>query len=150
MRRFSTTETSSSRLFSCGTTPIRRRRGARDHPHRGGLAGAVRPEEAEALSLPYLDVHPADRLEFPEPFGETACHDDAHDGEPLTPASLAPAFRPTFSARGLRGREEETVRAARSRGRSPPPRGGPAGERPRVPDRPERPSCRRRRRRTAR
>ncbi len=42
------------------------RRDRRDHPHRGGLAGAVGPEEAEGLPSRDVDVDALDRLEVPE------------------------------------------------------------------------------------
>lgn len=44
----------------------RARRGRGDHLHRRGLAGAVRPEEAEGLPLRHVDVDAADRDEVAE------------------------------------------------------------------------------------
>ena len=52
---------------------VRARGDAADHPHRGGLAGAVRPEEAERLPAPDLDVDAADRGEVAEALDQPAC-----------------------------------------------------------------------------
>ena len=43
------------------------RRDRRDHPHRGGLAGAVGAEEAERLAAAYVDVDALDGLEDRQP-----------------------------------------------------------------------------------
>ena len=41
-------------------SPGRHRRDARDHPHRGGLAGSVGSQEAEALAAMNLEVDTVD------------------------------------------------------------------------------------------
>src|SRR5262249_21262919 len=44
---------------------------AEDHPHRGGLAGAVWPDEAGDLPRPDGEGHPVQRDVGPEPFAQT-------------------------------------------------------------------------------
>jgi len=53
-----------------------RRGDAADHPHRGGLARAVRPEEAERLAAVQVEVDTVYRREIPEPLGQAARADE--------------------------------------------------------------------------
>ena len=53
-----------------------RRRDAADHPHRGGLARPVRPEEAERLAAVQVEIDPVHRREIPEPLGQAAGADE--------------------------------------------------------------------------
>ena len=98
MSRFSRTVSSVSSVSCCGTTPSRRadraarrvrgsmprtveravgdRRDAADHPHRRGLAGAVRAEEAERLAGRDVEVDGVDRGELAEPLRQAAGMDE--------------------------------------------------------------------------
>ena len=95
--RFSWTVSSVSSVSCCGTTPRRARirgpsiagsrprireragrdrRHAADHPHRRGLAGAVRAQEAERLALRDVEVDGVDRRELAEPLRQAAGMDE--------------------------------------------------------------------------
>ena len=50
-------------------------RHAPDHAHGRALAGPVRAEEAEDLTLAHVEVHAVDRRERSEPFGEAPSED---------------------------------------------------------------------------
>ncbi len=56
--------------------PAGRRRHAADHPHRGGLTRAVRPQEPEGLAAVQVEVDPVDRGEAAEPLGQAAGPDE--------------------------------------------------------------------------
>ena len=43
---------------------------AAEHPHGGGLAGAVRPQEGKDLTPEYFQVEVVHRHPGPEPFGQ--------------------------------------------------------------------------------
>ena len=100
MSRFSRTVSSVSRVSCWGTTPSRARicgpcprgvhahdreravgdrRDAADHPHRRGLAGAVRPQEAERFAGGDVEVDGVDGREIAEPFGQAAGMDERGD-----------------------------------------------------------------------
>ena len=98
MSRFSRTVSSVSRVSCWGTTPSRARicgpsragvqargcvsvpardrRDAADHPHRRGLAGAVRAEEAERFARRDVEVDGVDGGEVAEPLGQAAGMDE--------------------------------------------------------------------------
>ena len=59
-----------------GQLPAGRRRDAADHPHRRGLARAVRPQEAERLAAVEVEIDPVHRHEIPEPLGQAARADE--------------------------------------------------------------------------
>ena len=59
-----------------GQFPAGRRRDAADHPHRGGFARAVRPEEAECLAPVQVEIDPVHRREITEPLGQAAGADE--------------------------------------------------------------------------
>ena len=71
--------------------PAADRRDAADHPHRRALAGAVRPEEAERLAAPDVEVDSVDRDEVAEPLHEAASVDHC--------AVLAHGAQPTYAGR---------------------------------------------------
>ena len=112
MTRFSRTVSSVSSVSCWGTTPIRRadlravaariqaeddelavadRRDAADHPHRRGLAGAVRAEEAERLARRDVEVDRVDGGELAEPLRQAAGMDQGRVGVAIrgSPAGLA-------------------------------------------------------------
>ena len=104
-------------MSSCGTTPIRARiaravrtriqpehaqraaaarRHAGDHPHGGGLAGAVGPEEAEHLAAAHVHVDPANGLDRAEALAQSAGLDQSvpHAGTVTrTPDNFLPVTR---------------------------------------------------------
>ena len=59
-----------------GQLPAGGRRDAADHPHRGGLARAVRPEEPERLPAVQVEVDAVDRSEAAELLGQAAGLDE--------------------------------------------------------------------------
>ena len=59
-----------------GELPLGDRAHRRDHPHGGGLAGAVGPEETECLPFGDVEVNGVDRGEIVESLGEATRLDD--------------------------------------------------------------------------
>ena len=57
------------------------------HPHGGGLAGAVGAEQAEHGSLGHLEIYPVEGDDIAEPFLESL-----HDDRVLTHAGEAPTY----------------------------------------------------------
>ena len=131
------------------------RRDAADHPHRRGLAGAVRAEEAERLARRDVEVDGVDRGELAEPLRQAAGVDERFwaGGAPTSgalaaasvsgmgphgtaraerndsPVAVAFSGRPVGRAGGIGSQEgEEHARIARSR--RPIRRGGHRGDTP--------------------
>jgi hypothetical protein len=59
-----------------GERPVADRRNGADHPHRGGLPGAVRAQEAEGLAGRDVEVHCVHSRERTEPLGQAAGVDE--------------------------------------------------------------------------
>lgn len=61
--------------------PLADRGDPRDHPHGARLAGAIRPQEAERLAPPDLDIDPVDRGEIAEGLGQPPSTDEHIRGQ---------------------------------------------------------------------
>ena len=85
------------------SVPVGDRRDAADHPHRRGLAGAVRAEEAERFAGRDVEVDGVDRGEVAEALGQAAGMDERGSEDREDASGAGAPDRSTVSGMGAHG-----------------------------------------------